>query len=168
MEDLSMSKRYRVTFYYLATAMDGMADRRDYGVVHADSEEEAKNQVIARERADNEYQTAAVTDEWFRNCLTATLMDDVSDPARDFWDKIVSAHDIRADMIPMFRNSAEMESVIHLYGQTLDPADRERRLHVLTSFCCALLSNPAITNMNKPEESDVVEDLMAMLRRPRG
>lgn len=40
-----MTKPYHVTYYYLATGMEGRADTYDYGVVYANSKEEAIKKV---------------------------------------------------------------------------------------------------------------------------
>lgn len=46
--DKTMSKKtYRVTYYYLATGMEGVADTRDFGLIEADSEEEAFEYVVS-------------------------------------------------------------------------------------------------------------------------
>ena len=41
--------RFHVTYYYLATGMEGRADSRDYGIVEAESADEAKD-IVARRR----------------------------------------------------------------------------------------------------------------------
>lgn len=47
-------KSYHVTYYYLATGMEGVADVRDYGVVTAKSEAEAL-EIIAQRTLGEEY-----------------------------------------------------------------------------------------------------------------
>lgn len=37
--------KYHVTYYYLATGMEGNADVRDYGIIYADNEKNAKEKV---------------------------------------------------------------------------------------------------------------------------
>lgn len=37
---------YEVSYYYLATGMDGIADTKDFGVIEASSEFEAKEVVV--------------------------------------------------------------------------------------------------------------------------
>ena len=39
-------KRYHVTYYYLATGMEGRADTADYGVVEATTSQEAIRKVM--------------------------------------------------------------------------------------------------------------------------
>ena len=38
-------KKYHVTYYYLATGMEGRADTQDYGIIYASSKEEAISKV---------------------------------------------------------------------------------------------------------------------------
>lgn len=40
---------YHVTFYYLATGMDGIADEKDFGYIKANSEEDALEYVVMNE-----------------------------------------------------------------------------------------------------------------------
>ena len=40
-----MSK-YHVTYYYLATGMEGQADTHDYGIIEANSEDEAMDKAV--------------------------------------------------------------------------------------------------------------------------
>ena len=42
-------KKYHVTYFYLATGMEGRPDEEDYGIVEAESPEEAKNIIGRRE-----------------------------------------------------------------------------------------------------------------------
>ena len=59
--------RYHVTYYYLATGMEGYPDMRDYGEVHANSAQEAINK-IGR-------QVSSSDNEWERNFgLSAELL----------------------------------------------------------------------------------------------
>lgn len=39
------TNKYHVTYYYLATGMEGNADVRDYGIIYADNEKNAKEKV---------------------------------------------------------------------------------------------------------------------------
>lgn len=39
------TKKYHVTYYYLATGMEGNADVRDYGIIYADNEKNAREKV---------------------------------------------------------------------------------------------------------------------------
>ncbi len=60
-------KRWRVAYFYLATGMEGRADRRDYGVVSAATDKEAIQIVVNREcRGEDQ-----ATRDWFRGCLSA-------------------------------------------------------------------------------------------------
>jgi hypothetical protein len=66
---------YLVTYYYLATGMEGRADRRNFGYVTAKTPQEAKEKVAYLEvpvrknlgRDLNEYDR-----DFFKGCLTAT------------------------------------------------------------------------------------------------
>lgn len=60
-------KTWHVTYYYLATGMEGRADTRDYGEVEADSANAAKDKVIQREFPG----TSPQNREWIKGCLTA-------------------------------------------------------------------------------------------------
>lgn len=42
-------KKYHVTYFYLATGMEGRADKRDYGIVEAESEKDAKGKIGLQE-----------------------------------------------------------------------------------------------------------------------
>ncbi len=58
---------YHVTYYYLATGMEGHADEQDYGYVEAYSSEEAKD-IAAKRRHPRVSQTDL---NWIKGCLTA-------------------------------------------------------------------------------------------------
>jgi hypothetical protein len=58
---------YHVTYFYLATGMEGHADTRDYGIFYANSEDEAKNKAIIR----NHHRMSPSDAAWLKNCLTA-------------------------------------------------------------------------------------------------
>jgi hypothetical protein len=69
--------RYTVTYFYLATGMEGIPDIVDHGIVEANSPEEAKDIVALREFPEdimygpnNTYSTRG----WFRTALTAKLI----------------------------------------------------------------------------------------------
>lgn len=55
--------RYNVTYFYLATGMEGRADQRDYGEVEANSSREAER--IVAERISPKHA------DWMMGCLTA-------------------------------------------------------------------------------------------------
>lgn len=38
--------KYHVTYFYLTTGMEGIPDKEDYGIIEADSPEEAKQKVV--------------------------------------------------------------------------------------------------------------------------
>lgn len=66
---------FRVKYYYLATGMEGRADKKDYGVVEASTPKAAKDIVVLREYPedipygpDGTYSTR----EFFMHCLSAT------------------------------------------------------------------------------------------------
>ena len=52
MREKKKKKPYHVTYYYLATGMEGLADTHDYGVIWAMSKEEAINLVAKRRGTD--------------------------------------------------------------------------------------------------------------------
>jgi len=56
---------YHVTYFYLATGMEGQADIRDYGIVHAESADEAKTRVATATTKDPD----AI--DWVKGCLSA-------------------------------------------------------------------------------------------------
>lgn len=60
-------KRWHVTYYYLATGMEGRPDTEDFGIVEAASAEEAKNKA-ARARHPGMSQQDI---DWVIGCLTA-------------------------------------------------------------------------------------------------
>lgn len=65
---------YHVTFYYLATGMDGIPMERDHGSVTASSEKEAIDTVIKRQYAHH-----SDNDRGFvRGCLSAKLVGDTA------------------------------------------------------------------------------------------
>jgi hypothetical protein len=80
-----MSK-YHVTYFYLATGMEGIPDKNDYGIVEANSPDEAKDIVVKRQnhQADHHY-TAQEVDAWFRSCLSAKLIDEPKPIPQSNW-----------------------------------------------------------------------------------
>lgn len=67
-------KQWHVTYFYLATGMEGRADERDYGWVSADTELEAR-EIIAKKIvvADSSSSSEDVV-KWIMGCLTAEKM----------------------------------------------------------------------------------------------
>lgn len=64
------TKTYHVTFYYLATGMEGTPMTRDHGAISACSEKEAIDKVISRQ-----YAHLSDNDRGFtRGCLRAKLV----------------------------------------------------------------------------------------------
>ena len=61
-----MSK-YHVSYWYLATGMDGQPDEIDYGIVEANSKDEAKTIVADREYPNDEPDVR----HFFLGCLSA-------------------------------------------------------------------------------------------------
>lgn len=61
-------KRFHVTYYFLATGMEGRADTKDYGYFDAPDANNAKWQCVARESGDY----SQMAKNWFFGCLTAT------------------------------------------------------------------------------------------------
>ncbi len=60
-------KTWHVTYFYLATGMEGRADKQDYGFVDAETKEEAKEKAARRrcpEISERDLQ-------WTIGCLTA-------------------------------------------------------------------------------------------------
>lgn len=69
--------KYHVTYFYLASGMEGMADTRDYGFVNADNEKEAKDIVAKKEYPkDIMYgpNKAWSTRDFLKGCLKAELV----------------------------------------------------------------------------------------------
>jgi hypothetical protein len=66
-----MNHLYHVTYYYLATGMEGHADTRDYGLYDAKSEDEAKEKAIDQ-NGGRQYDRS--TRAWIKTCLTAKRM----------------------------------------------------------------------------------------------
>ena len=56
---------FHVTYYYLASGMEGHADTQDYGVFWADTAEEARKIAIDFDKLDTD------TASWIRSCVTA-------------------------------------------------------------------------------------------------
>lgn len=61
---------WHVTYYYLATGMEGRADTHDYGIVYADTESEAKDIIVRREQAECD-PPIGFPSEFFKSCLEA-------------------------------------------------------------------------------------------------
>lgn len=57
-------KRYNVTYFYLATGMEGRADTRDHGTIEANSADEARTIVAKRISRPEDV-------SWTKGCLTA-------------------------------------------------------------------------------------------------
>jgi hypothetical protein len=68
---------YHVTYFYLASGMEGEAEKRDCGIVKAKSKDEAKNAVALREFPTDEFygpNSSFSSREFFKGCLTASLI----------------------------------------------------------------------------------------------
>lgn len=74
-------KRFHVTYYYLATGMEGHADERDYGMVDAATADEAKTKV-----ADHQCKGDSDTRSFFIGCLRAEEV-----PSQIGYDKAMAA-----------------------------------------------------------------------------
>jgi hypothetical protein len=61
-------RRYKVTYFYLATGQEGRADERDYGEYVAPSARAAKAQAIDR----HDGHLSKEVQDWVLTCLTAT------------------------------------------------------------------------------------------------
>lgn len=67
--------KYHVTYFYLATGMEGIPDVMDYGIVEANSPEEAKDIVAkAQNHKGDMYYTPEEVEGWFKSCLSAKLI----------------------------------------------------------------------------------------------
>lgn len=63
-------KAYHVTYYYLASGMEGQAERKDYGQVYASGPVEAVDKA-----ARNKHPTDTEAElDWVKGCLTAKLL----------------------------------------------------------------------------------------------
>lgn len=71
-------KRFHVTYYYLATGMEGRPDNQDYGIFEAPDANSAKWQCVAREGKDY----SQMDKDWFFGCLTAKELLEPSTRAR--------------------------------------------------------------------------------------
>jgi hypothetical protein len=60
-------RQFHVTFYYLASGMEGRADVQDYGIVYANNETEAKRKAAEGRHPDMSPQDI----NWTMGCLTA-------------------------------------------------------------------------------------------------
>lgn len=58
--------KYNVTYWYLATGMDGVPDTHDYGVIEADSPEQARRKV-----AELDNPGKPDIQDWTMSCLSA-------------------------------------------------------------------------------------------------
>ena len=71
--------RYEVSYFYLATGMDGRADKKSYGIVEAYSPDAAIDVVVQREYPmDMTYGPNNSYSSWnfFRGCLSANEVHD--------------------------------------------------------------------------------------------
>ena len=70
---------YRVTYFYLATGMEGQAaDERDFGLVDAETPTEAIDKVVMAEYPEDKMygpNNSYSTREFFRGCLSAKAID---------------------------------------------------------------------------------------------
>ena len=58
---------YHVTYFYLATGMEGIPDERDYGIIEAESKKAAIDLAV-----EAQHPTASTsTKDWVKGCLTA-------------------------------------------------------------------------------------------------
>jgi len=78
--------KFRIKYFYLASGMEGIPIEKDFGIVEANSEDEAKNIVALREVPDDTMygpNNAWSTRDFFQGCLTAKPMPpDEAVPAR--------------------------------------------------------------------------------------
>lgn len=64
-------KHFRVSYFYLATGMEGHADRRDFGVVDAPDAHTACRTVATRESHADAGYTRQEAIDWMMSCLSA-------------------------------------------------------------------------------------------------
>lgn len=72
-------QKFHVTYYYCATGMEGRADVDDFGIVEADSANQAKKKVAHMEAirmvSENPYGSSFQTHfDWMMGCLDAQLV----------------------------------------------------------------------------------------------
>lgn len=66
--------KYRVTYYYLATGMEGIPDIEDFGIVESENSDDARQQVALREYPEDKLygpNNSHSTRSFFLGCLTA-------------------------------------------------------------------------------------------------
>lgn len=70
--------KYHITYFYLATGMEGIPDTDDFGIVLAENEDEAKNIIIEIESTkalNNRGSKWSDSDKsWYKSCLSAKLV----------------------------------------------------------------------------------------------
>jgi hypothetical protein len=72
-------KQFHVTYFYLATGMEGIPDEKDYGIIDATTAEEAKAKVAEiivpvdswYYKPDNKFPEGLTTRQFIYGCLTA-------------------------------------------------------------------------------------------------
>lgn len=64
-------RSFHVTYFYLASGMEGQAETADYGVVQAESERDACNIVAARESTRMRGRKDSELHCWLLGCLSA-------------------------------------------------------------------------------------------------
>lgn len=66
-------KNYSVTYFYHATGMEFGPDVKDYGIVKAETADDAKDFIAAQEYPiDEPYAGDMTVRDFFKGCLTAT------------------------------------------------------------------------------------------------
>lgn len=67
MTESTCYRKFHVTYFYLATGMEGREDRKDYGIINADSEDDAKEIAVQLRHPTSSRQDK----DWIKGCLTA-------------------------------------------------------------------------------------------------
>jgi len=66
-------KKYSVTYYYLASGMDGVADIRDYGIIEAENETQVIEKIykiqFPNEKTEDKYWTKERKYDFLKSCL---------------------------------------------------------------------------------------------------
>ena len=131
-----MNNTYHVTYYYLATGMDGRPQTKDYGHVYANSVDEAKTTAM---KSNGEDTNCTFT----RSCLTAKLVsgtstmteasldlteaDEVLTPIElpDVFDILLRRKEARSERASILRRISEHEEDLATLEEELEQLDAE-------------------------------------------
>lgn len=175
--------KFGVSYYREAPTYGGKPQRRDFGIVDAETADEAKDTVVRMQgelhakRADG----SLFDPRGFRAFLTATALDDMDAKALGpnialEMEKVIVHMATTLGMDPgvgsMIAQAACVELIISKYID--DAFSRESKLlnrerdevrRTITQLTCALLSNPSFTIGTSPPGANPIDDLMAHLLR---